>query len=137
MQRKAMSLGAYARSGRTSLTNQRGQRILSPFRLLVHLQEVRMIPQSAIQKFRESLRGSSFCAGVPGYDAARTVPNAQISHLSSSATCSKAMPRASRGARGGTSWIGPFMFGLRSKLLIPPVLNRLRRLARSRLELGA
>jgi len=33
--------------------------------------------------------------------------------------------------------IGPFMFGLRSKLLIPPVPNRLRRLARSRLELGA
>ena len=37
----------------------------------------------------------------------------------------------------GTSWIGPFMFGLRSKLLILPVPNRLRGLARSRLELGA
>lgn len=41
------------------------------------------------------------------------------------------------GREQGTSWIGPFMFGLRSKLLIPPVPNRLRRLARSRLELGA
>ena len=37
-----------------------------------------MIPQSAIPKFRESLRGQSFCQGEPGYDAARTVPNAMI-----------------------------------------------------------
>ena len=37
-----------------------------------------MIPQSAIQKFRESLRGQSFCPGEQGYDAARTVPNAMI-----------------------------------------------------------
>ncbi len=89
-----------------------------------------MIPQSAIQKFRESLRGSSFCAGEPGYDAARTVPNAQISHLSSSATCSKAMPRASlpRGARG---YLVDRSVHVRPpiELLIPPVSNRLRRLA--------
>ncbi len=37
-----------------------------------------MIPQSAMQKFRESLRGQSFCPGEQGYDAARTVPNAMI-----------------------------------------------------------
>ncbi len=37
-----------------------------------------MIPQSAIQKFRESLRGQSFCPGEQGYDAARTIPNAMI-----------------------------------------------------------
>ncbi len=37
-----------------------------------------MIPESAIQKFRESLRGQSFCPGEQGYDAARTIPNAMI-----------------------------------------------------------
>src|SRR3989442_3846038 len=37
-----------------------------------------MIPQSAIQKFRESLRGQSFCCDEQGYDAARTIPNAMI-----------------------------------------------------------
>jgi len=37
-----------------------------------------MIPQPAIRKFRESLRGQSFCPGEPGYDEARTVPNAMI-----------------------------------------------------------
>jgi hypothetical protein len=37
-----------------------------------------MIPQSAMQKFRESLRGQSFCTGEQGYDAARTIPNAMI-----------------------------------------------------------
>jgi FAD/FMN-containing dehydrogenase len=37
-----------------------------------------MIPQSAIQKFRESLRGQSFCPDDAGYDAARTIPNAMI-----------------------------------------------------------
>ena len=37
-----------------------------------------MIPQSAMQKFRESLRGQSFCPGEQGYDAARTIPNAMI-----------------------------------------------------------
>jgi hypothetical protein len=37
-----------------------------------------MIPQSAMQKFRESLRGQSLCTGDQGYDAARTVPNAMI-----------------------------------------------------------
>jgi hypothetical protein len=37
-----------------------------------------MIPQSEMQKFRESLRGQSFCTGDQGYDAARTVPNAMI-----------------------------------------------------------
>lgn len=37
-----------------------------------------MIPDSAIQKFRESLRGQTLCPGEQGYDAARTVPNAMI-----------------------------------------------------------
>ena len=37
-----------------------------------------MIPESAIQKFREALRGQTFCPGEPGYDGARTVPNAMI-----------------------------------------------------------
>src|SRR6202521_5478069 len=37
-----------------------------------------MIPQSAMQQFRESLRGQSFCPGEQGYDAARTIPNAMI-----------------------------------------------------------
>jgi hypothetical protein len=37
-----------------------------------------MIPESALQKFRESLRGRSFVPGEPGYDTARTIPNAMI-----------------------------------------------------------
>jgi FAD/FMN-containing dehydrogenase len=37
-----------------------------------------MIPESALQKFRESLRGPSFCPGESGYDEARTVHNAMI-----------------------------------------------------------
>jgi FAD/FMN-containing dehydrogenase len=37
-----------------------------------------MIPEAAIQKFRPSLRGESFCPGEQGYDPARTVPNAMI-----------------------------------------------------------
>lgn len=37
-----------------------------------------MIPQPALQKFRESLRGPSFCSGDQGYDAARAIPNAMI-----------------------------------------------------------
>jgi FAD/FMN-containing dehydrogenase len=37
-----------------------------------------MIPHSAMQKFRESLRGQSLCDGDQGYDAARTLPNAMI-----------------------------------------------------------
>ena len=37
-----------------------------------------MVSESAVQKFRTSLRGQSFCPGEPGYDAARTVPNAMI-----------------------------------------------------------
>ncbi len=37
-----------------------------------------MIPQSAIQKFRESLRGPSFESRDQGYDAARAIPNAMI-----------------------------------------------------------
>ena len=37
-----------------------------------------MISGPAIQKFRASLRGPSFCPGDSGYDAARTVPNAMI-----------------------------------------------------------
>jgi FAD/FMN-containing dehydrogenase len=37
-----------------------------------------MVPASANQKFRSSLRGESFCPGEQGYDAARTIPNAMI-----------------------------------------------------------
>lgn len=37
-----------------------------------------MISQPALQKFRESLRGQTFCPGEAGYDAARKVPNAMI-----------------------------------------------------------
>jgi FAD/FMN-containing dehydrogenase len=37
-----------------------------------------MLPQSALQKFRESLRGQTFCPDDSGYDEARTVPNAMI-----------------------------------------------------------
>lgn len=37
-----------------------------------------MISETAIQKLRESLRGQTFCPNDPGYDAARTVPNAMI-----------------------------------------------------------
>ena len=37
-----------------------------------------MIAESAIQHFRSSLRGPSFCPGDSGYDEARTVPNAMI-----------------------------------------------------------
>jgi len=37
-----------------------------------------MLPQSALQKFRESLRGQIFCPGDQGYDEARAIPNAMI-----------------------------------------------------------
>lgn len=37
-----------------------------------------MISQPVLQRFRESLRGPSFCPGEAGYDAARKVPNAMI-----------------------------------------------------------
>jgi len=37
-----------------------------------------MISQSAMQNFRHSLRGQSFCPGEQGYDSVRTVPNAMI-----------------------------------------------------------
>ena len=37
-----------------------------------------MIPESALTKFRACLRGQSLVSGDPGYDAARTVPNAII-----------------------------------------------------------
>jgi hypothetical protein len=37
-----------------------------------------MIPDPALKSFRTSLRGPSFCPGEPGYEAARTVPNAMI-----------------------------------------------------------
>src|SRR4029077_5900564 len=37
-----------------------------------------MIAESVVQKFRESLRGQSFCPGEQGYDAVRAVPNAMI-----------------------------------------------------------
>jgi len=38
-----------------------------------------MIPATVLDNFRSSLRGQSFCPGDPGYDAARTIPNAMIS----------------------------------------------------------
>ena len=37
-----------------------------------------MLTESAIQKLRETLRGQTFRPGEPGYDAARTVPNAMV-----------------------------------------------------------
>ncbi|HVO82275.1 MAG TPA: FAD-binding oxidoreductase [Terriglobales bacterium] len=37
-----------------------------------------MLSAAAIQKFRESIRGQSFCPGDPGYDPARAIPNAMI-----------------------------------------------------------
>lgn len=37
-----------------------------------------MIPEAAIQKFRESIRGQTLRPRDPDYDAARTVPNAMI-----------------------------------------------------------
>ena len=37
-----------------------------------------MIPESAVQSLRTSLRGQSFVSGEQGYDAARTIPNAMI-----------------------------------------------------------
>lgn len=37
-----------------------------------------MIVESAVQHFRSSLRGQSFCPGDSGYDEARTIPNAMI-----------------------------------------------------------
>jgi hypothetical protein len=37
-----------------------------------------MTPEAVFQKLRTSLRGQTFCPGEPGYDEARTVPNAMI-----------------------------------------------------------
>ena len=37
-----------------------------------------MIPESAIQQLKSSLRGQIFCPGDQGYDEARAVPNAMI-----------------------------------------------------------
>jgi FAD binding domain/Berberine and berberine like len=37
-----------------------------------------MLPPATIQKFREGLRGQSFCPGESGYDTVRAVPNAMI-----------------------------------------------------------
>ena len=37
-----------------------------------------MTPETVVQKLRTSLRGQTFCPGEPGYDEARTVPNAMI-----------------------------------------------------------
>jgi len=37
-----------------------------------------MIPDSAVQHLKSSFRGQIFCPGHPGYDEARTVPNAMI-----------------------------------------------------------
>jgi FAD/FMN-containing dehydrogenase len=46
-----------------------------------------MIPQSAIQSFRESLRGQSFCPGELGYDAARTLHNVMINRRPAIIAC--------------------------------------------------
>ena len=37
-----------------------------------------MLQQATIQKFRESLRGASFCPDEPGYDEVRSIPNTMI-----------------------------------------------------------
>jgi FAD/FMN-containing dehydrogenase len=37
-----------------------------------------MATELQVQEFRKSLRGPSFCQGDPGYDMARTLPNAMI-----------------------------------------------------------
>ncbi len=37
-----------------------------------------MIPASAVQSLRASLRGQSLCPGEPGYDTARSIHNASI-----------------------------------------------------------
>jgi FAD/FMN-containing dehydrogenase len=37
-----------------------------------------MLDQAAVSRFKQSLRGQSFCPGDPGYDLARTIPNAMI-----------------------------------------------------------
>jgi hypothetical protein len=37
-----------------------------------------MITESAVQKFRESLRGQSLCPGEQGYDAARNGPEVSL-----------------------------------------------------------
>ena len=37
-----------------------------------------MIPESALQQLKSSLRGQTFSPGDPGYDEARTIPNAMI-----------------------------------------------------------
>jgi FAD/FMN-containing dehydrogenase len=46
-----------------------------------------MISSSALQKFRESVRGQSFCPGDPGYEAARTVQNAMINRRPAIIVC--------------------------------------------------
>lgn len=46
-----------------------------------------MIPTSALEKFRDSVRGQSFCPGEPGYDAARTVQNAMINRRPAIVVC--------------------------------------------------
>lgn len=48
------------------------------FRILFLSGESLLLARSALQKFRESLRGQTFCPDDPGYDEARTVPNAMI-----------------------------------------------------------
>ena len=42
------------------------------------IEDAAMPSELPMQKFRNSLRGQSFCPAEPGYDAARTVPNAMI-----------------------------------------------------------
>ena len=37
-----------------------------------------MVSQASLKTLRDTLRGPSFCPGDPGYDAARTIPNAMI-----------------------------------------------------------
>jgi FAD/FMN-containing dehydrogenase len=39
---------------------------------------MRMIPESAVQHLKSSVRGQTFCPGDAAYDAARTIPNAMI-----------------------------------------------------------
>src|SRR5579864_4464730 len=50
-----------------------------------------MIPETAVQQLKSSLRGPTFSPGDPGYDQARTVPNAMIDrHPAIIARCASA-----------------------------------------------
>jgi hypothetical protein len=54
-----------------------------------------MIPESAIQKLKSSLRGQTFSPGDPGYDEARTVPNAMIDPVPRSSPAALVLPMSS------------------------------------------